>query len=87
MGEFNRRDGSIGGNDATQATYLSSSISKFRSLYPKISGLFVYELLDEPYFGASGEAYYGLNRLVNRNGIWSLGDRKPAFSAVASAYV
>jgi hypothetical protein len=42
----------------------------------------VYELLDEPYF-EGGEAHYGLVKLLKRDGIWTVGERKPAFEAIS----
>lgn len=80
--EFNRRDGSKDGQEAEQAGYLDQSARQLRT-HRGIRGLFVYELLDEPYFGPSGESHYGLVQLVRgRDGRWQAGARKPAFDAI-----
>ncbi len=49
--------------------------------------MFVYELLDEPYFGPDNpESHYGLVELLRgSDGCWQVGRRKPAFGALRAA--
>jgi hypothetical protein len=55
---------------------------------PGIAAFFVYELLDEPYFGVSGESSYGLVDVAKDDaGKWQVSRRKPAFGAFKAATV
>lgn len=79
--EINRRDGSKGGKEEEQAGYLKRAARQLGGS-PSVTGFFVYELFDEPYFGESGESHYGLVGLVrDEKGRWRPGSRKPAFAA------
>ena len=83
--EINRRDGSKQGKEQEQADYVGSTARQFRA-NPGISAFFVYELLDEPYFGAGGESDYGLVAVAKDGaGTWQVSRRKPAFAAFKSA--
>jgi len=79
--EINRRDGSKGGKEREAASYLSSTAQQL-SAHHAVKAFFVYELLDEPYFGPNGESDYGLVQLRRENGVWKTGARKPAFEAL-----
>ena len=82
--EINRRDGSRGGREAEEAGYLSTALAGLRA-NPAVRGLFVYELLDEPYFGEGGESRYGLAEIARGpDGRWAVARRKPAFLALQS---
>jgi hypothetical protein len=79
--EINRRDGSKGGKEAEEAGYITRDIARLAA-NPNIDGLFIYELLDEPYFGPAGESYYGLVSLKqDHNGRWQIAGKKKAFAA------
>ena len=78
--ECNRRTGDMEGAGQAQAEYLTDQITKLRA-GGLVKAFFVYELLDEPYFGG-GEAHYGLVKLDKRDGKWVVGERKPAFEAL-----
>jgi hypothetical protein len=64
----------------TTLKWFVANASKYR-----IEAIHVYELLDEPYWAPTLEAYLGLVH-VNKNaqGRWILGDPKPAYFAVKS---
>jgi hypothetical protein len=79
--EINRRDGSKGGKEDAQAEYLSGAVAEL-SKHPDIHAVFLYELLDEPYFGESGESFYGLATVTKATGKWRIDRKKPAFEAV-----
>jgi len=79
--EINRRDGSKGGTEEEAASYLTATAQQLRS-HQAVKAYFVYELLDEPYFGPNGESDYGLVKLSRENGAWKTGARKPAFGAL-----
>jgi len=71
--EIDRRGGSIGGNEAEQASYMTS-VSRQMMSYPGVQALFVYELFDEPYFGPDNpESHFGMIEID-----WS--DADPAMS-------
>jgi hypothetical protein len=77
--ETNRRDGSLGGREGEEARYISADLARLRA-DPRVGGIFAYELLDEPYFGESGESHYGLAEVERGpDGRWAVGRRKPAF--------
>lgn len=83
--EINRRDGSKNGREQEQADYVGSVARQLRA-NPGIGAFFVYELLDEPYFGAGGESDYGLVTVAKDDaGMWQVKRRKPAFTAFKSA--
>ena len=53
-----------------------------RAANPNIDGLFIYELLDEPYFGPDGESDYGLVSVKqDQEGRWEIAGKKKAFAA------
>jgi hypothetical protein len=81
--EVERRGGSQGGKEKQQAEYLTATARQLRA-YPGVEAFFVYELLDEPYFGMdNAESYYGLVELVTgQTGRWTIGRRKEAFRAL-----
>ncbi len=81
--ELNRRGGNLGGTDKEQCDYLAQSAHRAMTL-PGIEAFFVYELLDEPYFGPDNpESYYGLVRLDRKDPPrWHIGDKKPAFDTL-----
>jgi len=84
--EINRRDGSKGHRGKEQADYLSQTAAQLRA-NPHIHAFFVYELLDEPYFGANGESDYGLVEVVrSASGKWQVSQKKPAFEALKSVF-
>ena len=83
--EINRRDGSKRGKASEQAAYLGQTAAQLRA-NPGIAAYFVYELLDEPYFGADGESDYGLVEVAKDSaGKWQVSRRKPAFGAFKAA--
>jgi hypothetical protein len=84
--EIDRRGGSLGGKEAEQAQYLAGAARQLPA-QRGIEAFFVYELLDEPYFGAENpESHYGLVTLVkNADGLWRTGRRKPTFAAMRKA--
>jgi len=81
--ELNHRGGSLGKKHAEQAEYLVKLARQLRAT-PGVEAMFVYELLDEPYFGPNNpESHYGLVELLRgSNGLWQIGRRKPAFGAL-----
>lgn len=82
--EINRRDGSKGGTETEAADYLATVAQQMRE-HPDVDAFFVYELLDEPYFGTAGESDYGLIKLTRAPGAdWQAGERKPAFDTLRS---
>jgi hypothetical protein len=83
--EANRRDGSMNGKEAEQAEHLKKIALQWKNIHD-IQAVFVYELLDEPYFGNDGEAFYGFVEIVkNAEGKWQVGRKKPAIEAYRSA--
>jgi hypothetical protein len=81
--ELNYRGGSLGNKHAEQADYLVKLARQLRAT-PGVEAMFVYELLDEPYFGPDNpESHYGLVELQRgSDGQWQIGRRKPGFSAL-----
>ena len=78
--EINRRDGSKHGKEMDQAQYMSKNVAKIAAT-PGIAALFIYELLDEPYFG-EGESNYGLVEIVrDKHGKWQVSRKKQGFEA------
>lgn len=84
--EGNRREGGPPGEEEEQAEYLAGAIRGMASLYPRVRGYFVYELLDEPNFGPdSVESHYGLYRMKKKGrNQWAVDKPKRAFEAVAA---
>ena len=83
--EIDRRDGSKGGKEREQADYVGRTAAQLRA-NPGVAAFFVYELLDEPNFGAGGESDYGLVAVARDSaGKWQVKRRKPAFAAFKSA--
>ncbi len=78
--EINRRDGSKKGKEDAQAEYISGPIADL-SKHPDINAVFLYELLDEPYFGESGESDYGIANISKESGKWKITGMKPSFDA------
>jgi len=81
--EINRREGSLGGKEQEQADYLSGAARQWRGS-PGVEAFFVYELLDEPYFGTENpESHYGLVEVVKGpDGRWRVRRKKEAFQAL-----
>jgi len=68
-----------------QAAALVKWMHRIEQLAPKynIEAAFIYELLDESYWGKGDEAEMGLVRLVkDAKGNWTVGPPKPAYDAV-----
>ncbi len=83
--EINRRDGSKHGKEQEQADYVGRTARQLRA-NPGIGAFFVYELLDEPYFGEGGESDYGLVAVAKGGACtWQVSRRKTAFDAFKSA--
>jgi hypothetical protein len=79
--EVNRRNGSKGAKEAAEAGYMSRDIARLAA-NPGIDALFIYELLDEPYFGPDGESDYGLVSMKqDHDGRWQIAGKKKAFAA------
>lgn len=80
--EINRRGGSMDG-EMEQSTWLTGVARRMRS-YPGVSAFFVYELFDEPYFGADNpESHYGMVEMVKgADKMWAAGRRKAAFASM-----
>lgn len=82
--EFNYSGGSQRG-EKQQAEGLVQTMTllrRYQSLYG-LEAAHIYELLDEPYWGTSYEAFMGLVRLKKRgHGLWTPSGRKPAYDAV-----
>jgi hypothetical protein len=79
--EVGRRGGSAGGKDKELANYMARDLARL-SANPDIGALFIYELLDEPYFGETGESHYGLVTLgQGASGHWTVTGRKEAFGS------
>ena len=82
--EINRRDGSKQGQEQAQAEYVGRTAAQLRAT-PGVAAFFVYELLDEPNFGADGESDYGLVVVTkDAAGKWQVSRKKPAFGAFKS---
>lgn len=74
--EGNIRYGSMNGNEGAQATYVSQTATASCN-NPNINAYIVYELLDEPGAGGTGEPNYGL--------LYNVTSPKPAFNAYKQA--
>jgi hypothetical protein len=82
--EFNNARGSETSNEL-QVQGLMRSMSRLTQLQESygVEAAHIYELIDEPYWGPSFEAYMGLVEMTkNDGGQWMTGERKPAFDAV-----
>ena len=83
--EINRRDGSKGGQEQAEADYLGKTAAQLRA-QPAIQSFFIYELLDEPYFGKGGESDYGLVEVAKgADGKWQVKRKKLALAAFQAA--
>jgi uncharacterized protein YjbJ (UPF0337 family) len=81
--EINRNGGSMDGKEKDQADYVGKAAAQLRG-NPAIAALFIYELLDEPYFGQkNAEAHYGLVEIVRDNkNMWQVKRQKEAFEVL-----
>lgn len=73
--------------EQAQANGLRTTLAWFVKMAPHydIEAIYIYELLDEPYWAPSQEAYHGLVRVTkNASGKWILGEPKPAYFVVQS---
>lgn len=80
--EISHEAGSMNGKEGQYARHLKDAVPKLAAL-PGVSALFVYQLLDEPYFGAGNpESHFGLVEVSRaESGGWRIGRRKAAFHA------
>ena len=78
--EINRQGGSMNGGEREQADYVGKAAAQLRG-NPAIAALFIYELLDEPYFGPHNiESYCGLVEVARNNHRgWQVVRKKQAF--------
>jgi hypothetical protein len=78
--EINSRDGSMNGKQKDQADYVGKTAVQLRG-HPDIEAFFIYELLDEPYFGENnGESHYGLMEVVrDKENKWQVKRKKEVF--------
>ncbi|HXQ80195.1 MAG TPA: glycosyl hydrolase [Opitutaceae bacterium] len=82
--EVSRRGGSAGASGRDFAEFVTHTVAQLGA-NPGIGGLFIYELLDEPYFGEAGESQYGLVEIArDGRGKWAVTQRKQAFDAYRS---
>jgi hypothetical protein len=82
--EFNNPYGSQR-SEQQQAEGLAQAMTRLRSLQRRydIEAAHIYELMDEPYWAPSFEAFMGLVRLVREGEQgWTAGNPKPAYHAV-----
>ncbi|RJT29445.1 DUF4214 domain-containing protein [Mesorhizobium waimense] len=82
--EFNYSGGSQKGEKQQAEGLLQTMmlLRKYQSPYG-VQAAFIYELLDEPYWAPSYEAFMGLVRLKKRDdGLWAPSGQKPAYDAV-----
>jgi hypothetical protein len=82
------RPGAGPDGEAAQAKALVRWIHRIAALATAydVQAAFIYELLDETYWGETNEARMGVVRLVkDKAGHWTAGPRKAAFDAVAGA--
>ncbi|MHB1001969.1 MAG: glycosyl hydrolase [Armatimonadota bacterium] len=79
--EINRRGGSIGdGGEQEQSKYVTSVVKQMKGI-KGIEAFFLYELLDEPYFGADNpESHFGLVEIKKgSDNKWLVGRKKEAY--------
>jgi Glycosyl hydrolase catalytic core len=83
--EMNQKNGSMNGNENAQAKYLNQTFNSIGS-NSGIKGMFIYELLDEPYFGKdNGESHYGLVEVKkSKYNKWQVKRKKKAFKVFQS---
>jgi hypothetical protein len=77
--------GTVAETGPAQAAEMKKWMDRLEALAPTyhIEAAFIYELLDETYWGSGPEATRGLVTLVKApSGGWTLGPAKPAFAAV-----
>jgi len=81
--EINYRARARADDAPKQAAYLEAAAKRIHG-YAGVDAFFVYELLDEPYFGNDNpESHYGLVTLLKSDdGRWRVGTKKPAFQSV-----
>lgn len=80
--ETNFRNGNR--KEKEQAEYVAKDVAKMGA-NAGIRGVFIYELLDEPYFGEdNGESHFGLVEIMPGQGEWLVARKKPAFEAYKS---
>lgn len=81
--EFNHSGGSSKSADE-QAEGIRQAMARLKALAPKyrVEAAHIYELMDEPYWAPSAEAYMGLVTLVKDGDGWRPGAPKPAYEVV-----
>lgn len=82
--EFNNALGSQQGEEQ-QVAGLTKAMSRLRELQAAyhVEAAYIYELMDEAYWGESFEAHMGLVAMKkNEQALWMAGERKPVFNAV-----
>jgi hypothetical protein len=77
--EVSRRGGSGDGGGQALADFIGRDVRRLAE-NPGIGALFLYELLDEPYFGA-GEGHYGLVEVARDGSRWVPGRPKAAYES------
>lgn len=85
--ENNYRPGGAPEQEVRQAEYFANTVERMKKLFPKVRVYCVYELLDEPYFGATTPyGNYGLVKVrKSDDGKWVLDRKKPAFDIIKAA--
>jgi hypothetical protein len=80
--EINNRGGSIN-SEQEQNNYIIKTAKQIKN-YPGVDAYFVYELLDEPYFGPDNpESHFGIVKIKkNKDGKWIVGRRKIAYESI-----
>lgn len=84
--EFNAGGGGFD-TEANNARRLIERMAYYHVMAPRyrIEAAFIYELLDETYWGDTFEARMGLIRIASEGDTWRVGEPKPAAAAVKSA--
>ncbi|MDD5323652.1 MAG: CARDB domain-containing protein [Methylococcales bacterium] len=77
--EANRKYGSMNGNEAAQATYLSQT-AQAMAKNPDVDAFIAYELFDEPGLPDVNEHNYGLVKFKQSGGKYVIDTFKPAFA-------
>jgi hypothetical protein len=77
--EANRKDGSMGGNETVQATYISQT-AQAMAMNPDVDAFIAYELFDEPGHPSVYEQNYGLVKFKQSSGKYVVDTFKPAFT-------
>lgn len=85
--EFNAASGGGEHSEEENAAALTERIAYYRSVGVRygVRAAFIYELLDEPYWGDDFEARMGLYTLEQVDGAWRVGRPKAAAAAVRAA--